>query len=241
MKRKLLWANVALLAMTAAAGVHLRRQWIEARAREQAVLRRHIQPAPPPRVPQLPAAEPVKAAGYLDIAAKMLFSKDRNPTVVVEPPPPPKQKPMPPLPVFHGLVDIGDGPTAIMSEKPGAQHRDYRPGELIGEFKLVELDRDEIVLEWDGNTITRKVDEMLDRTVSPPPSAGKAAATTAAAPAKPVQPAPHADAKPGGDLGRGMKGCLTGDTSPAGTISDGWRKTIKGGPFGSSCFWEAVN
>ena len=182
----------------------------------------------------LASAAPVKAAGYIDIAQKMLFSKDRNPTVVVEPPPPPKPKPMPPLPVFHGLVDIGDGLTAIMSEKPGAQHRDYRPGEQVGEFKLVALDSEEIVLEWDGNTITRKVDEMIDRTVGTPPTPSKAPAA-----APPPQPAVHADAKPGADIGgRGLKGCTTGDTSPAGTVADGFRKVIKESPFGKSCFWE---
>lgn len=236
MKRKLVWVNLLLLGLTAATAVHLRRQWVESHAGEQAILQRRIRPAPPPHMAPLPAAAPVKAAGYIDIAQKMLFSKDRNPTVVVEPPPPPKPKPMPPLPVFHGLVDIGDGPTAIMSEKPGAQHRDYRPGEQVGEFKLVALDSEEIVLEWDGNTITRKVDEMIDRSVGPPPAPSKA---TAAAAPPPVQPAAHADAKPGADIGgRGIKGCTTGDSSPAGTVADGFRKVIKESPFGKSCFWE---
>ena len=241
MKRKLLLANVLLLGLTAAIGIQLRRQWIEAHASEQAVLQKRIRPVAPPRVAPLPAAEPVKPAGYIDIAQKMLFSKDRNPTVVVEPPPPPKPKPMPPLPIFHGLLDVGDGPTAILSEKPGAQHRDYRPGEQIGEFTLVALDNDEIVLEWDGKTITRKVEEMLDRSApTPPPAASKAGAV--AATSQPVQPPVHADAKPGADLGgRGIKGCTTGDSSPAGTMAEGWRKVIKESPFGKSCYWEPVN
>ena len=87
MKRKLLFANLALLALSVAGGVHLRREWIAARAREQAVLRKRIQATPPPPMTPLPANEPVKAVDYNDIAQKMLFSKDRNPVVVVEPPP----------------------------------------------------------------------------------------------------------------------------------------------------------
>jgi hypothetical protein len=101
-----------------AGAVHLRREWTEARAREQAVLLKRIRPVPPPPCPPLPATEPVKAADYNDIAQKMLFSKDRNPVVVVEPPPAPKVVPMPALPLFHGVVNLGDGPMAIMSEGP---------------------------------------------------------------------------------------------------------------------------
>ena len=59
--------------------MHLRREWVEAQADEQAMLGKRIQPVPPPRLPAPAAIEPVKAAGYNDIAQKMLFSKDRNP------------------------------------------------------------------------------------------------------------------------------------------------------------------
>ncbi|MGA3040454.1 MAG: hypothetical protein ABSF54_06685, partial [Bryobacteraceae bacterium] len=70
MKRKLLLANLALLALTVAGAVHLRREWTEARAREQAVLLKPIRPVPPPPSPPLPAAVAVRAADYNDIAQK---------------------------------------------------------------------------------------------------------------------------------------------------------------------------
>ena len=35
---------------------------------------------------------------------------------------------MPPLPIFHGVLDLGEGPMAIMSEGPKGAHRDYQPG-----------------------------------------------------------------------------------------------------------------
>jgi hypothetical protein len=234
-KRKLLLANLALLALSVAGGVHLRREWTEARDREQAVLRKRIQPAPPPPLAPMPVTEPVKPAGYNDIAQKMLFSKDRNPTVVIELPPPPKPVPMPALPLFHGVVDFGDGPIAIMSEGPKGPHRDYQPGDKVGAFKLVAVNNEELVLEWEGQTITKKVDEILDRT-TPPPSPGQAAA------AKPAPLAPlvaTAPAAPGGDLSPGVKACQPGDTSPAGTVADGMRKVIKPSPFGSRCYWES--
>ena len=238
MKRKLLLANLALLALSAVGGVHLRREWTEARAREWAVLRKHMPPPPPLPITPLPTIEPVKAAGYSDIAQKMLFSKDRNPVVVVELPPPPKAVPMPALPLFHGVVNLGDGPMAIMSEGPRGPHRDYQPGDKVGAFKLVAVNNEELVLEWEGQTITKKVDEILDRNTAAPPAPGQVAAV-AAAPPPPPPPVTKAAAAPGGDLSGGIKACQPGDTSPAGTVADGMRKVIKPTPFGARCFWES--
>lgn len=234
MKRKLLLGNLALLALCTAAGVHLRREWAEARDREQAMLRKSIRPVPAPAVAALPPTAPVKAESYGDIAQKTLFSKDRNPVVVVEPPPPPKPVPMPALPLFHGVVDFGDGPLAIMSLGPKGPHRDYQPGDEVGAFKLVAVNNDELVLEWDGKTITKKVDEILDRTpVAPAPG-------PASAPAAPLAPkVATAPPAPGGELNGGVKACQPGDTSPAGTVTDGMRKVIKPTPFGSKCYWES--
>jgi hypothetical protein len=237
-KRKLFAANLALLGLSAAVAVHLRREWIDAGAREQAILQQRLKPVPPPPASPLPAPQPVKAAGYIDIADKDLFSKDRNPIVVVEPPAPPPKPPMPKLPLFHGLVDLGDGPMAIMSDGPKGSHRDYQPGDKVGAFKLVAVDSEQIVLEWNGETITKSVDEMLDRTVAAAPAPPGQAVAAAATPAKPIPPA---EAKPGGDLGRGSKACQPGDSSPDGTVADGMRKVIKPTPFGSRCYWEPTN
>jgi len=239
LRRKLLLLNLALIVVIAAGGVRLRQQWQDARARERAVLRQRVRPAPPPAAPALPAAEPVKPAGYIDIAQKMLFSKDRNPTVAVEPVKPPPPKPMPPLPVFHGLLNLGDGPTAIMSEKAGAQHRDFRAGDQIGEFKLVAFDEQQVVLEWDGKTITKSVSELLDRIT--PAAPAPAPTATAAAPTPPPaqsQPAAPVQTGPGPDMGRGVSACLPGDSSPTGTVASGMRKVLKDSLFGKTCYWE---
>jgi hypothetical protein len=235
-KRKLLLANLALLALCVTAGVHLRREWIEARTGEQAMLGKRIRPVPAPRMPPPPANEPVKAAAYNDIAQKMLFSKDRNPVVAIEPPPAPKPVPMPALPLFHGVVDFGDGPMAIMSVGPKGPHRDYQPGDKVGDFKLVAVNNEELVLEWNGQTITKKVDEILDRSTVAPPAPGPAAAATPAPAPVVVTKAPAA---PGGELNGGIKACQPGDTSPAGTVTDGFRKVIKATPFGARCYWES--
>lgn len=236
MKRKLLLANLALVALCVFGAMHLRREWTDARAREQAVLRQRLRPVPPPPIAPLAPSEPVRATGYSEIAQKMLFSKDRNPIVVVEPPPPPKVVPMPALPLFHGVVDFGDGPVAIMSDGPKGPHRDYQPGDQVGAFKLVAVNNEELVLEWEGKTITKKVDEFLDRSLPSASAPGRVAAAGAPPPPVPVKNAPAA---PGGDLSAGIKACQPGDTSPAGTVVDGMRKVLRPSPFGSRCFWES--
>jgi mannose-6-phosphate isomerase-like protein (cupin superfamily) len=47
-------------------------------------------------------------------------------------------------------------------------------------------------------------------------------------------------ARPGADVGQGYRGCLPGDTSPSGTIAEGYRKVMSTSPFGVSCGWEKI-
>ncbi len=240
MKRKLLLLNLALAALIAGAAWRLRLEWKAGRQHENAVLRQKLKPSPAPPYSPLPAAQPVVPATYLDIAQKMLFSRDRNSTVVVETAPPPPPKPMPPLPVLHGIMNIGDGPTAIMSEKKDAPNREVRPGQEIGEFKLLALSTGEIVLEWDGKEVRRRLDELLDRSV--PAQAAAAAQPPAVGNAQPATPKiqVNAPAGPGTDIGNGVKACVAGDSSPPGTVVDGMKKSVFNTPFGQGCRWDPV-
>ncbi len=162
MKKKLLLLNAVLLVGIGAGVWRLREAWVAARAREQAVLNQRVTPKSPGTAPPDPRIEPVLATSYAEIAAKMLFAKDRNPTVVVEVKPEPP-KPMPKLPALYGVMNLLDGTTAIMSEKPEMKHMGVRPGDKIGEFTLVAVNRDEITLAWEGKEVTRKIDDMIDR------------------------------------------------------------------------------
>jgi len=181
----------------------------------------------------------VVPASYLEIAQKMLFSKDRNSQVIVDPPKPPEPpKPLPPLPSVSGMMDIGDGPTVVMSEKRGGHARGVRPGETIGEFKLVAVKGDELTFAWQDRTVTRKLDDLIDRGVA---DAGPATggSTTASTPS----PAPVAvvgKPEPGVQLSEGVSSCQTGDPAPAGTVVNGMRKEISSTPFGPACRWVAV-
>lgn len=239
MKGRLLAVNCVLLALLVAAVWHLRVRWLEARRREAALFSRQVKPAPAPPVVPVPAGQPLAAAAYAEIAEKMLFARDRNPTVVIESAPPPV---MPPLPVAHGVLALGEVRTAILSEKPGAPHRGYRPGEMVGAFKLVAVNPQELVFEWNGETIVRKLEELLSKEMRSPVVESAPAETAAAPPPAPAQsvvaaPAPQG---PGIELTGEMRACQPGDTSPPGTVINGMKKIVTKTPFGEACRWELV-
>jgi hypothetical protein len=248
LRGRLLLLNILLLALIGLAGWKLRLNWVEARAREQALLRLRLPALPAPQVLLPPPHAPVMAADYLDIAAKLLLSRDRNPNVVVEQV---KTKPVPPFPGFYGVMDFGEGPSVVLAErgKPDSQ-RSYRIGQKIGEFKLAAVEPTGLTFEWDGKKIKATFDELRDKAAAeppPPPAPARTAKGQSQAPPPPVtavsavsEVAPSKPGRPGVDVGAGTKACVVGDTSPAGTVSDGFRKVVAQTPFGSACRWEPV-
>jgi hypothetical protein len=240
LKRKLIILNLVLVALIGGAAWRLRLEWRAAKEREKAMLAHQVKPAPAPEHIPLPNAQPVLPAQYIEIANKNLFSKERNPNIVVEakeekPPPP---KPMPALPVVRGVFNI-DGVTAIMSVEPKSPQKEVKPGETIGEFKLLAVNQQEIVLEWDGQQVRRNLQELFDHSAPEPAAAAPAASAPAPAPAA-AKPAANVKAGPGVDMGAGRKACVQGDSSPEGTVVDGMKKVKWETPFGTGCAWEPV-
>jgi len=227
--------NVVLVAFIVAAGWRLRVEWRAAKQKEKALLGQKLKPAPAPEHVPLPRVQPVVPSQYIDIANKDLFVRERNPTIVVEEKPAPPPKPMPPLPIVRGILNL-DGVTAIMSENPKATQKEVHPGETIGEFKLLAINNQEIVLEWDGQQLRRRVSELFDHTI-PEPAAPAASAPSPATAPKPV-PTVTQKSGPGVDMGAGRKACIAGDSSPVGTVVDGLKKVTWETPFGQGCAWE---
>jgi len=240
MKKKLLLLNLALVALMGLAGWRARQGWVEAERREGAVLRVAQKPLPPPPFSPLPAVEPLAAAAYVEVAQKMLFAPDRNPTVMVEPA---KPEPMPPLPAAYGVLNFGDGPIALLGEKANAPHRPVRPGETVGAFKLLSATSDELVFEWKGQKIARKVQELRVREAAEgASSASESAARAVSVPPPPqavVQVAPERPLGPGEAVGN-VRTCQPGDSTPPGAVVQGFRKVVSSTPFGSVCRWEPV-
>jgi len=232
---KLLLLNLLLLAGLVLIGRELRSNWRAARAREEAMRAKQVKPPAPPPVTQAVAPQPVVAAGYIDVAQQTLFAKDRNPNVVVEQE---KPKPVPAFPKLYGVMNLGDGVLAILSDGRTRQ-KPYRPGDQVGEFKLSEIQADSLVFEWDQKKFPKKFSELQDRAAEPA-SAVESTPRQAAAPVTPAAPATPAKPGPGPDMGGGLSACNANDASPAGTVVDGKRKVITESPFGKVCRWEPV-
>lgn len=243
MKRRLVWINLALFALLCALGIVLRERWLEAQRREREILAATLTPGTAKLAnAKVEPPAPTRAASYFEVAEKMLFAKDRNPTVVVEVA---QAKPMPPLPAAFGVMDIGQGPVVFLAEKGGSQ-RGYKPGDTIGEFKLAAITPQELTFEWEGKTIVRKIEELRAETREAPASQPVAPAASEPSP-RPVAQAPPATTTNatggdpwGNDGGAGLKLCRPDDNTPAGTVVRGWKKVTGFSPMGRTCLWEEV-
>jgi mannose-6-phosphate isomerase-like protein (cupin superfamily) len=78
----------------------------------------------------------------------------------------------------------------------------------------------------DGETVERKIEEAPTAVATPSAPAAPAVGWTGD---KPVL---------GVDLGNGFRACVHGDSSPAGTVVDGYKKETSQGLIGVSCVWE---
>jgi hypothetical protein len=274
MNRRLIVLDLVLALFAAGMIWLLRERYLEARAHELAVLGQKVPAKPVLAPPSPPVTRPSASAEYAEVAQKTLFSKDRNPNVVVEAPKPPPEIPMPALPIYHGQMAFGE-PVAILSlPKDAANQKGYHAGDKVGEFKLVAFDSDRIELEWNGKKVERKPEELAPKepVAGAPVAAAAAPAGNATAAANvshsaanyrpemgnPDAPsaaqavtslgstttAEAAKAEPpsgiGDEIGGGVRQCLPGDNSPAGTVLNGYQKRMISSMFGSVCRWEPV-
>ncbi len=157
--------------------------------------------------------------------------------MVIEPPKVEAPKPMPALPVVYGVLGLPSGTRAIMAAKQGGAGKPVHEGDQVGEFKIVSLDPKNVVFDWDGKQISRKIDDLMDR--SSPNTEPQGPAVAAAPPPKPITPGPAKSDDPKAT----DKPCMPGDNSPAGTVVDGYRKAFAAAvtPFGPmGCHWVLV-
>jgi len=236
MRRRLLLLNLVLVALASAAAWQLRVRWLDGKAREHRLAASVVKPAARVAIEPARPPQPASAVTYGDVAQKVLFSRDRNPTVTVQAAP---VKPVPAMPVLYGVMDLGGGPVVILSEKAGGTNRGYSVGEKVGVFTLVAVESEELVLGWEGQEIRKKFQDLRPQPGTPAPQAATGA--PAATPGAVVQSASApVEAGPGPQVTANMRACVAGDTSPAGTVKDGYRKVMTQTPFGSNCRWDPV-
>jgi hypothetical protein len=132
-----------------------------------------------------------------------------------------------------------------MSVNATSPYETVRPGEDIGQFKLLSVNQKEIELEWHGKKVHKMVDELMDNSQTPAAAqqqqADAAAGRSAAPQPTTVQPPePPSEKGPGESNQFGTAACQQNDSSPYGTVRDGYRKIERVTPFGHVCLWEQV-
>jgi hypothetical protein len=247
LKPRFIALNILLLASIGIVIWQARARWSEARDERIGALNTKPKPGGQPALAPEPKPEAPPATKYVDVATKDLFSKDRNPDVIAEPVVAEKPKQMPPLPVVYGVMGLPSGTKALMAEKADAPSKSVRAGDKIGEFTIASLDTQTVVFNWDGKDISKKIEDLMDRSAHAPQAASNAAAGPAAPPPPQVASSPAPTLSNGSRLGAelGTPGqserlCTPGDTAAAGAVVDGYRKVVVVTPFGSSCRWVTV-
>lgn len=247
MKTRFIALNLLLLASIGAVIWQARVRWNDARQERISALAAKPKPGSAPPLSAEPKPDAPLATKYVDVAEKNLFSKDRNPTVVIEPPPVENPKIMPHLPIVYGVLGLPGGTRALMAERADAPSKPVRAGDTIGEFKIASLDPQTVVFNWEGKDISRKIEDLMDRSshgaqAGGAPAASPAANGPAAPPPPPSNPQPPAPSRPGfgaevGSPGHSERLCQPGDAAPAGAIVEGYRKVVVATPFGPTCRW----
>jgi hypothetical protein len=251
LNRKLLILDVVLAGSVVFAGVQLHDRWVAAKARQAQIPATSLKPAPPPPIAPLPQDPAVLPSGYKAIALNTLFDPSRNPDIPVDPPPPPPPDPVPPpMPSFHGSMDIGQGPMALLTPDGETHYQEVPLGGMIGPFKLVSFTRQEMELEWNGKILHKRKD---DPKAAAAKSAGRGpkveplntvGIVPGQAPDPATAPTPsnqRNELGPGDTLTDTVKACQPGDTTPAGAVADGFRKELRPMPIGGpQCVWRAI-
>jgi hypothetical protein len=239
MSRKLLMLDAALVLIVIAAGSQFRSQWRANKERERQKLHVPVKPVAVPALPAIPKQPDVVPTSYFKIAEQMLFDRSRNSVVAPPPPPPPPPpKPMPAFPVYHGMMNVGTGPIAILSINATSPQQPVHPGDAIGQFTLVDVNSNGITLEWEGQRVYKDAEELSNRAA--PQSQGPDTRTAAPPPAVAAAPPPPPKAGPGDATAFGNRICNINDGVAEGAIVEGFRKVVHVTPFGRSCTYDPV-
>jgi hypothetical protein len=246
LKPRVIALTVLLAAALAAVAWQARARWTEARETRAKTIDVKVKPAPVPPLVPVPKPEGATPAKYADVATKNLFAKDRNPNVIIDPPKIEPPKKMPPLPVVYGVLGLPSGTRAMMSERSGEPSKAVRAGDTIGEFKIESLDAQNVVFDWDGKQFPKKIEDLIDRSAGiDPASAASTPVAQRAVAAAPAPAQPQGTPKgPGAEFataaGTSQRACVPGDSTPANTVVDGYRKNVVPTPFGNVCTWIKV-
>ena len=246
MSRKLLLINVMLLGLLILGVAELVRQ---ARGAQQRYALLDLMP--PKEAPAYPApvSPPrVRQRDYMPVVDRLLFSRDRNPVVEVEVPPVEIEQ-RPGLPLLVGLMDLGDGPIAMMAASAKGTPRPVTVGEKVGDFTFVAAQGETLTLEWNGQRFEASEAELNGAEGAEPNARPR---VQARAPAR--RPAAKSSTRLDSDRSKsvstkyyigpelsGQSGRRSADPTDGvedGTESDGYVRRVRQMPFGAQHWWE---
>ncbi|HKA01897.1 MAG TPA: hypothetical protein VKE70_35545 [Candidatus Solibacter sp.] len=241
MSRKLILLNVVLVGIVVYTGVLLRNEMQSAKAREAKMHGARVSGTPLAAFVTLVEQQPSLAATYGRIAINTLFHPSRNSEVLLPAAPVPVvvPKPMPALPGYFGTMNLGDGPTGLLA----MGNRPAQPvaiGEMIGPFRLIDVNIVDITFEWDGYFIRRTLDQLTDHTIRAVASTGNSGNRSVSESPSIVEQVVLRPLGPGPMTSQGVATCLPGDSMPYGTIQNGLRKVEIPTPWANACVWEPV-
>ena len=238
MNKKVLLLNLALLALAGLLLWQLRLTPPASRVQERAVLLKNAQArvvlAPPAPAP----VPPVAPAEYIDTVQKMLFSKDRNPNVIVDPPPAPSPRlllrPCPLCRVITGRSVLealrwsfsARQRPACKRATRGKISREATRWAILNFWLRPRFHHFRVERPGRGGKVERpEIEGRAGATGRRRASAPAAQQASAVIPSAELRRPPTSSAGRGNDMGAGLHACTNPDDgSPSGTVVDGYRK-----------------
>lgn len=149
----------------------------------------------------------------------------------------------PQLPVLHGLADLGNGPSALLSTGRGDRAQWTAPGEFVGEYQLAAVSQTVLVFLRDGVRYETSPGELRQnsaprspvRPVSPRARQGRAGFERRVS----IRPAPSGGRfRIGTEFRPGRFAADAGDGAVDGTRFEGFVRRVRRTPFGEQHWWE---
>ena len=193
----------------------------------------------------LPASLSQAASPASDtFVARNLFVVDRNNQIVVEEE---KLKPAPPVPIVFGTMNLGGKYEALMAEggQPGRPaFRRVKDGEHIGDYSVIEIGDEKVVVEFRGEKKTINVYQSANSVPRPEVRSGTPASPVVESVAAPQQQqqASQPTSAQASSSGSATPGIVVPSNDPYTkiTIEGNRRKIERQTPFGTQVGYEDI-
>ena len=242
MRSPLRWLDLALLALLGWGAWAALRDYQETAARH-GIFESSALGSATASLADEPAVGTAQATAYAAIAERLLFSADRS-ADVRRVTPDPAGNAADDLPVLLGIADLGEGPSALLAERPGMRAQWVRPGEAVSGYVLESIGRDSLVLARNGHRIEATPAELRDPALRAS-QARRLGSRTGPATTPPRVNARLSGTRPAGGRYRigtefrpGRFAADAGDGAVDGTEYNGYVRRVQQSPFGAQHWWE---